>query len=330
MNRAVGQILLYTNGIYDPGIGRFLSPDPIIGDPFDGQAFNRYSYARNNPLSYTDPTGLQADGGDGNGGDGNGGDGDGGFSESITVYGNPGVGTSPSSQGGRPPPPNPPPTADDGGTHTPPEGTPPEYTPVEGAPVLVTPEFQEEIIVIAPPRWAFGTASQITANFESAFYTLAHKLGLRSDPFLPTQLSDAYEELIAQGIYDPATECVCAASAPPVLQNKAVPMGAGQSTKGLFAPVKWHQHHLLPRAWRTWFAQYPRNINIDLFTVRLSEGQHLKDVHGKGNAILQGRWVGLWDDFIGKHPNATAKEVYQHLGRMMDEFGLHGIPIVPY
>ena len=43
--------------MYDSDIGRFLSADTIIQDPYDTQAYNRYSYARNNPLKYTDPTG---------------------------------------------------------------------------------------------------------------------------------------------------------------------------------------------------------------------------------------------------------------------------------
>ena len=43
--------------IYDPIIGRFLSPDALIPSPTDLQSYNRYSYVRNNPLSFTDPTG---------------------------------------------------------------------------------------------------------------------------------------------------------------------------------------------------------------------------------------------------------------------------------
>ena len=43
--------------MYDSDIGRFLSADTIIQDPYDTQAYNRYSYVRNNPLKYTDPTG---------------------------------------------------------------------------------------------------------------------------------------------------------------------------------------------------------------------------------------------------------------------------------
>jgi len=42
---------------YDPTLGRFISPDSFIPDPGNPQDLNRYSYARNNPLKYTDPTG---------------------------------------------------------------------------------------------------------------------------------------------------------------------------------------------------------------------------------------------------------------------------------
>jgi RHS repeat-associated protein len=43
--------------LYDPVLGRFLSPDPFVQDPLLGQNFNRYTYALNNPLRYTDPNG---------------------------------------------------------------------------------------------------------------------------------------------------------------------------------------------------------------------------------------------------------------------------------
>jgi RHS repeat-associated protein len=45
--------------IYDAQLGRFLSTDPIIGHLLDGQSYNSYSYVLNNPLSFTDPAGLQ-------------------------------------------------------------------------------------------------------------------------------------------------------------------------------------------------------------------------------------------------------------------------------
>jgi RHS repeat-associated protein len=43
---------------YQPGVGRFLSQDPIAGsqDALPGQSL--YAYANNNPTRYTDPTGL--------------------------------------------------------------------------------------------------------------------------------------------------------------------------------------------------------------------------------------------------------------------------------
>ena len=43
--------------IYDPLLGRFLSADPLVPDAGNLQSFNRYSYVRNNPLKYIDPTG---------------------------------------------------------------------------------------------------------------------------------------------------------------------------------------------------------------------------------------------------------------------------------
>jgi len=44
--------------VYDPVLGRFLSPDPMVQSPYDAQSWNRYSYVRNNPLRYTDPSGF--------------------------------------------------------------------------------------------------------------------------------------------------------------------------------------------------------------------------------------------------------------------------------
>ncbi len=49
--------------LYDPLLGRMLSPDPNIQDPANSQNFNRYSYALNNPMVYTDPSGYYIGGG---------------------------------------------------------------------------------------------------------------------------------------------------------------------------------------------------------------------------------------------------------------------------
>ena len=47
----------YGARLYDPVLGKFLSPDSIVQAPDDPQTLNRYSYARNNPIVYTDPSG---------------------------------------------------------------------------------------------------------------------------------------------------------------------------------------------------------------------------------------------------------------------------------
>lgn len=43
--------------LYDPVIGRFLSPDPQLQEPYSSQNYNRYSYCLNNPLRYNDVNG---------------------------------------------------------------------------------------------------------------------------------------------------------------------------------------------------------------------------------------------------------------------------------
>jgi hypothetical protein len=47
--------------IYDPSLGRMLSPDPVTQAPEHGQNYNRYSYAYNNPLRHIDPSGFQVE-----------------------------------------------------------------------------------------------------------------------------------------------------------------------------------------------------------------------------------------------------------------------------
>ena len=54
-----GLDVIHMNGrIYDPTLGRFLQPDPVIQDTSTPQAWNAYTYVFNNPYRYTDPTGM--------------------------------------------------------------------------------------------------------------------------------------------------------------------------------------------------------------------------------------------------------------------------------
>jgi RHS repeat-associated protein len=50
-------LMFYQARYYDPLTARFISADTIVPDPGNPQDFNRYTYVRNNPLRYTDPTG---------------------------------------------------------------------------------------------------------------------------------------------------------------------------------------------------------------------------------------------------------------------------------
>lgn len=62
----------------------------------------------------------------------------------------------------------------------------------------------------------------------------------------------------------------------------------------------------------------------------LSESVHQRGVHGNGIGNMPGRWNQQWEEWIQANPNATAKDVYQQLGRMMDDYGLGGSRIHPY
>ena len=53
--------LVHLNGrVYDPLIGKFLTGDPEVSEPDNGQNYNRYSYVLNNPMNRTDPTGFES------------------------------------------------------------------------------------------------------------------------------------------------------------------------------------------------------------------------------------------------------------------------------
>ncbi len=47
----------YNARLYDPVVGFFMSADTIVPNFSDPQSLNRYSYCRNNPLIYVDPSG---------------------------------------------------------------------------------------------------------------------------------------------------------------------------------------------------------------------------------------------------------------------------------
>ncbi len=50
-------LYFYNARYYNPALGRFISPDPIVPEPGNPQNLNRYSYVNNNPVNLVDPSG---------------------------------------------------------------------------------------------------------------------------------------------------------------------------------------------------------------------------------------------------------------------------------
>ncbi|WP_230353967.1 RHS repeat-associated core domain-containing protein [Lelliottia sp. WAP21] len=103
--------------------------------------------------------------------------------------------------------------------------------------------------------------------------------------------------------------------------------GNATGTKALPAP-KLMDHHIFPQQFKSFFKA--RGINIHEHTITIGETNHLKGLHGKGLGNMPGKWNKRWEDFIDKNPNATAKDIYQYAGKLMDEYGLSGLDIHPY
>jgi RHS repeat-associated protein len=57
----MGGLMDYRARFYSPYLNRFLQPDTLIPDAQNPQAWNRFSYVRNNPILYNDPTGHNED-----------------------------------------------------------------------------------------------------------------------------------------------------------------------------------------------------------------------------------------------------------------------------
>jgi RHS repeat-associated protein len=58
-NDADTELMYYGARYYSPEYRVFVQPDTItmLPDPYNSQYLNRYAYALNNPVKYTDPSG---------------------------------------------------------------------------------------------------------------------------------------------------------------------------------------------------------------------------------------------------------------------------------
>jgi hypothetical protein len=75
--------------------------------------------------------------------------------------------------------------------------------------------------------------------------------------------------------------------------------------------------------YRQFFKQH--KINVDDFTVEITESMHKGHIHAKGK-----NWTTEWKNWIDLNPQASTKEVYQKAGQMMDQYGISNVALVPY
>jgi len=52
-------LIFYNSRYYDSYLNHFTQPDSIVPDPYNSQDYDRYAYARNNPIRYNDPSGHE-------------------------------------------------------------------------------------------------------------------------------------------------------------------------------------------------------------------------------------------------------------------------------
>ncbi|MGH3807199.1 MAG: DUF2380 domain-containing protein, partial [Pseudonocardiaceae bacterium] len=90
------------------------------------------------------------------------------------------------------------------------------------------------------------------------------------------------------------------------------------------AYVDFHEHHLLPKAknFRTWFAEPPRNLDVDDFVVRLDVATH--------EATHMAGWSDDWFEFMTGKQTATAVEVLAFKDQLKIKYKIAGLPEFRY
>ncbi len=295
--------------LYDPSIGKFYSPDPIISDQDDSQSWNAYSYAQNNPMSDDDSSGL-------------------GPCPPGALCMTTGFSPSPSVTVNGP----------GGGVNSIPSGELQHLPPQQ-----VKDQSDASSQNIAPNSFggpSIGFAHTDTHRSVSAQFATRPQISSESwfdrnvgnhlvdIPILPFAAVGAVDGLIREslGIGLPELTVPGAGEEEFALQI-AVKIETKAEQKLLSAPLL-EQHHIFPQQFRKFFVS--RGINIEDYTVTLGRTTHLKGVHGSGLGRMPGRWNQAWQGFIEANPEATAIDIYQFGGKAMDEFGLSGYPIRSY
>jgi RHS repeat-associated protein len=340
--------LLYLHArYYDPVLARFIQADPM-NPTLPGVGVNRYAYASNNPVMFLDPFGLKhgdardnkngggmanrgenaGSAGDGNGSSADGGSTGGGYNARVAQR-----------------------LADENARHV-------AMLRCGGLCGGIGPYagIDRERMLALVPHLTSADLTQLSAlagvfhgpraiqlaGDEGWFDALGTPLtdyNLRFPDFSTAPIFYSHPEyvtltdwgdvtwverpLVVGDLVEIAAEILAISG----LRAAKVSSASSLGVRALSAPML-AKHHIFPQQFREFFTKL--GINVDDFTVELGQTSHLKGVHGKGLGNMPGKWNGRWADFINSHPNATSMDVFQFGGKLMDEFGLSGLPIGPY
>jgi RHS repeat-associated protein len=316
--------LNHMNGrVQDAISGTFISPDPYVPDPMNTQAFNRYAHVYNNPLTYTDPSGFNPSP-----------DGPcqtfdffgcGGFIPGWVLFG--------------------PGTADDeflacfargdcrgtqfGHNYNPKVAPQTAIVQVDKRPVAKTSSTN------GGPYGACTTYGGCTPTGDRPL-TTGEWIILGGAVTAPLVAAGGVEVGL-WWLANPVTANQLAITGGLLAGGDAMNGGsvttsvAISAERLLLASPKMVRHHIFnvfrgsspkSQVYRDFFKKH--GIDIDSHTVEISEGTHAL-LHRAGN-----NWTSRWKAWIDANPNATTKEVYQFAGKLMDEYGINHVPIVPY
>jgi RHS repeat-associated protein len=93
----------------------------------------------------------------------------------------------------------------------------------------------------------------------------------------------------------------------------------GPEVAGTVDPGSIETHHMLPQneTMKSFFEK--RGLDVEDFTKDMTAAEHRlrpNGLHTKGG----GDWNGVWEDWIGKNPNATRAQVLRQLEKMKKDF----------
>jgi len=339
--------------MYDPRLGQFLSPDPEIQSPY-GQGLNRFAYVFNSPLNNVDPSGFTSEAAYWEAGLGLGVPYTAGLAATLwsTGGGFAASAAAPAATGFMVAGPS---AGEVAGAAAPAIAT---VTAVINTAIATSHQAVHQFKTPSASNRAAHARSVARGNNNNSAVSPRQEKPPVPTPAEPKRSSDdrvsAADLANTAGPYDAAasTEVAHPILSHPINTDRSAeafetlmegvmwlnPLGPGEALAAIRAAqvggkllpgaTKIAGHHIFAQQFRKFFAA--RGIDIERYVIRVAhETTHLKGIHGNGLGNLPGKWNARWAQFIAEHPNATAKEIYQFGGRLLDEFGLNHLPIVP-